>query len=40
MGIDIKKILDTVAVIAGFERDLAKDGTHPEGGYAEALQVT
>jgi hypothetical protein len=31
MGVDIKKILDTITVIAGFERDLAKTGlTHRE----------
>ncbi len=40
MGVDIKKILDTVAVIGGFERDLAKDRTHPQRSYAKALQVT
>ena len=40
MRVDIKKILDTVAVIAGFEWDLAKDGTHPQRSYAKALEVT
>src|SRR5208282_1297960 len=40
MRVDIKKVLDTVAVIAGFERDLAKDRTNPQRSYAKALQVT
>ena len=36
MGVDIEEILDTVAVIGGFKRDLAKNGAHPQGTDAQA----
>ena len=37
MRVDIKKILNTIAVIARLERNLAKDGAYPQRTYAEAL---
>ena len=35
--VDIKKVLDTVAVVGRLERDLAEGGAHPERGHSQAL---